>query len=499
MMFRHWITYITVAAALLVATTACGQWTFTLDQDFRTQILEKNVNSIAFMADGGLLLSGRMRFLGDMNDRSSVRLLPNGQRDLSFPTFPQTTGSGKITPWLGGKYYVGTTTVRRLLADGYIDPSFIAPHTSPYFQGGSGGGGDYHVYPDGRILLSGRHLLSDSIRGFEGYYNLFWLSSEGYIDTTRIHRQGNGTVGRFQELPNGQFICSGTCTEFEGKAVDWIFRVNADGSPDTTFRTGVYIGAAYSFLPMADGLVYAGGNFLRSEAPEDTLRLVRFLPDGGLDPTFSIPHFNDGVLDWPFGATITNLQPWNSGSILVTGQFRYVNGQSRNGICLIDSTGQLLDAFSGQGVGIYDTPYLDYATVEHTIFDSVNSYLYICGAYVGYGDGMTTDPQQRFVSRLLVSELSVGAEESSRLPAALQLHPNPANTWVAMDYTVEQTVEALYVVLRDLAGGELARVPLAGTQGREVLQTQNLPAGVYTVELLQGGRVKQVQRLVVQP
>lgn len=483
----------TVVATLLAATTACAQWTFTLDQGFRTQIQEKNVNSIALMDDGGILLSGRIRFPGDVSDRGSAKLLSTGQRDLSFPGFPQTTGAGKLVPW-SGKFYVVNSTIRRLDGSGLIDPSFIMMNSGPYFS--SHISGDYHVYPDGRILMSGKHLLSDSIRGFEGHYNMIWFSNEGYLDTTRTHRMGNGTVNRLHELPNGQFICSSTCTEFEGQPVDWIFRTHADGAPDTTFRTGVYIGSAFSFLPLPDGRVYVGGNYRRTVAPEDTLRLVRFMPDGSLDPTFSVPHFNDGLLDWPFGASVTNIQPWGSGMILVTGQFRYVNGQSRNGICLIDSTGQLLDTFSGQGVGIYETQFLDYATVDHAIYDSDNSYLYICGAYVGYNDGMANDSQQRFVSRLLVSELTTEVDETAG--QSIRVYPNPAHDQVTLEFGVVSHPEHCYLRLLDPAGRELQVHALHGSEGRLVLDIKDLAPGLYSVEVRVGGRLALVQKLVVE-
>src|SRR5690606_38357752 len=131
-------------------------------------------------------------------------------------------------PWTDGKFYVGSTTVRRMMPNGLIDPSFIAPHTSPFFN--THVNGDYHVYPDGSILISGRHILSDTARGFVGHYNLMWFSNEGYLDTTRIHRRSNYPTGPchlhyISVLPNGQFVCAGTCTEFEGEEVDWIFRV----------------------------------------------------------------------------------------------------------------------------------------------------------------------------------------------------------------------------------------------------------------------------------
>lgn len=76
---------------------------------------------------------------------------------------------------------------------------------------------------------------------------MIWFSNTGYLDTTTIHRRGNGALLRFKELPNGQFIGAGNITEWEGEQVDWLFRMNSDGSPDTTFRTGVSVGSAKCF------------------------------------------------------------------------------------------------------------------------------------------------------------------------------------------------------------------------------------------------------------
>ena len=55
--------------------------------------------------------------------------------------------------------------------------------------------------------------------------------------------------------------------------------------------------------------------------------------------------------------------------------------------------------------------------------------LYICGAYIGLNDGTTNDPQQRFVSRLLVSGL--GGGENVPTHTNLQLWPNPSVALVA--------------------------------------------------------------------
>ncbi|MBK7556771.1 MAG: delta-60 repeat domain-containing protein [Flavobacteriales bacterium] len=104
------------------------------------------------------------------------------------------------------------------------------------------------VYADGAVA-SGQHLLSDSTRGFVGFYDLIWFSNTGYLDTTKVHRQSNGIMWEFKELPDGKFICSCSCTQYEGQPVDKVFRVYPDGTLDTTFHTGINMGNIYAYHP----------------------------------------------------------------------------------------------------------------------------------------------------------------------------------------------------------------------------------------------------------
>ena len=179
-------------AAALAAIVCFSQWQFKLDTTFRTQINHEYVNSLILQPDGKLIISGVMRFPGEISDKRLVRTLVDGTRDESYNN--SGLGGGKLTPWLSGKFYVGSGQgVRRIFQSGQNDPSYILLSQSPYVTAVQGG--DYHVFPDGRVLVTGSHLLSDSIRGFEGSYELIWFSNEGYLDTTRIHRKPMACCG----------------------------------------------------------------------------------------------------------------------------------------------------------------------------------------------------------------------------------------------------------------------------------------------------------------
>ena len=476
---------LTAAAALFAAAAAWPQWSFNLDTTFRTEVVDQNVNSLALMANEQLLISGRIRFPGDMSIRGSARLNADGSRDLSFTDF---NGQGKLTPWMNKFYVAIGATVRRLNGDGYLDQSYIGSNSGPYFLSGSGG--DYHVFPDGRVLLSGTHILSDSIRGFVGAYELIWFTNTGYLDTTRVHRQANGPIWGFKELPNGKFICSCSCTQYEGQPVSRLFRVHADGALDTTFQTGVNWGNNFAYHPLPDGRVYAGGRYKRANAPNDTLFLARFLPDGSLDPTFTPPSITMGGLAADYGPLITWLQPWPGGHLIAAGEFGSVNQMSRESIFMVDSTGALTAAFDNFHVGIYQGQFGANASINWTTSVSTDT-LYICGAYIGLNDGTTNDPQQRFVSRLLVSELTVGVEQ--RAMPGMRVYPNPASTTATLELDVLPPHTQL--VLRDALGREVLRRRVHAHTN--VLNLQALPDGIYTLELREDHKRISVQRLAV--
>ena len=354
------------------------------------------------------------------------------------------------------------------------------------------------------MLISGNHLLSDSVRGFEGLYQLVWFTNTGYLDTTRIHRSsGNCAVYRFEELPSGQFIVRGICDQFDGQPVDRIFRVHADGSVDTSYHTGVYWGAAYDYLPLADGRVYVAGEYLRTAEPGDTLHLARFLSTGQLDPSFVPPQFTMLSSLATFGCGVERIEPWLNGTLLATGQFSSVNGQPRNGICILDTNGTLLPAFGGQGVGTYTESFSGgsyrYATIAATAYDSTNAHLYIAGAYSGYTDATGHYPDQRFITRLKVSELSTAVTDQAPQRGSLQLWPNPAAGQVWLRYALPGHQGQVHLRVRDSQGRVLFLTPAAGEEGQVVWDSRGVAPGVYTVELLREGKLERSERLIIQP
>lgn len=487
-----------VAVVLLIhgaTRMVIAQVPFALDPNFRAQFNDWYVSSILPLQDGDLILSGQIKFAGDEYFRSGARLNNDGSRALGFAEV--TYMGGKLTQWEDKVYAQNAIGVRRLYTDGSLDETFNMVN-APYFLALQGG--DYHVYPDGRILMSGVHKENYPDSNWVGFYNLIWFTDQGYLDTTRAPRLGDGVIYRFKELPDGKFICTGPMSQYDGHPTSNIFRVHGDGRLDTSFFTGVNWGQAFAYHPMADGKCVVGGLFRIAGNP-DTLNLVRFMPDGSLDPTFNNEHrFNaPPPLSAAYGGVVAAITPLDAGRLVVTGTFRNVDGIPRGSICLIDTAGQLLDDhFSAGGCGPHTYQgFTDAAIQDIVITDSV---CYIWGDYHGYNDGTTNDPLQRFVTRLYGPDFSTRVMENADVvTTTLSILPNPAwsSTAITLGGTPTEFLGAL--VLCDLTGRSLAKQVVKGSGTEWVMDVGSIPSGTYLITLVDAyGTQLTTERLVVQ-
>ena len=164
-------------------TSAKPQQPFDLDPSFRTSIDTWYVSSLLPVSDGKVLVSGQIKFPGDFVFRTGARLNPDGSRDVTYPATAYM--GGKLTAWSDRVYAINGIGMRRILLDGTLDANFHMV-SAPNFSALQAG--DYHVFPDGRVLFSGKHQLSDADHGFVGDYCLCWFTDQGYLDTTRVHR-----------------------------------------------------------------------------------------------------------------------------------------------------------------------------------------------------------------------------------------------------------------------------------------------------------------------
>ncbi|MCC6839459.1 MAG: delta-60 repeat domain-containing protein, partial [Flavobacteriales bacterium] len=299
-------------------------------------------------------------------------------------------------------------SLRRFWMDGTRDISFQNP---PDPRLGGGQWGDFHIFPDGRILLAGNFTLWDTLHGYMGWqYGLVWLNTNGSLDTTRIHRSIGGPNGAFEhikQMPDGKFLLSGGSGFFEGVPVEGMFRVHSDGSLDTSFQVPPIDGWTESggFLPQPGGKALAYGRWHFAGSP-DTVGLVRFLPNGQLDPTFNNNlNFGSAHANMPYAhdPMVTHVEPIGDNMLAITGYFDRINGEVHGGIAMLDTAGNVLPGyFEGSGCGGFNDQIINPTWYQGIlgIEPAQDGGYFIYGAYRGYDDGTTNDPSQRLLSKL---------------------------------------------------------------------------------------------------
>ena len=479
-------------AAIWAASMGLAQQPFGLDLGFRTNILTSGVpgsqyvNSILPMDDGTLIISGQFRFPGDVSTYSGARLSTDG---LKLHHIFQM--GGRITPW-SDHYYCGNgQTVRRFSSDWSHDPTFDMLSSWPLVSIWQGG--DYHVYPDGRVLVTGSHDMYDTLRGFVGPHQLVWFQSNGYLDTTQVHRQCNGILWTLKEQPDGKFLIGSWCSWYDGHPVGPVFRIHPDGALDTTFTAPMEHELStytYAMHTYPDGRILLGGTYTAIPGMTDTICVVRLMPDGSLDPAFvPVPGKASYAPTW-YPAGVRSILPLDDGRVIIAGAFDELHGEPRGGLAMLNADGTLSDDFFvGATCGAYEGGPNFAGYVLTGIVPAPDGGYYVHGVYHGYDDGTTNDPTQRFVSRLY--GLDVGISEHAQ--PRMEVYPNPTSSLVTVE--LEEMPYNGMLLLRDALGRELHQQRVAAYQNTVPLY--GLASGVYVLELHDQGRRVAAQRVVV--
>jgi uncharacterized delta-60 repeat protein len=174
------------------------------------------------------------------------------------------------------------------------------------------------------------------------------------LDTTfNIGTGANGLVEQVLQLPDGKVLVCGNFTSFNGRDRAYIARLNNDGSVDETFdaHPGYWV---RHMCVQPDGKIFIGGYFTTVQGVSRNL-IARLNSDGSLDTSFDpgtgaevkIAAGIDGNVD-PF---VFWIELQTDGKLIITGNFRNYNGQSRTGIARLNPDGSLDSAFDvGSGL-----------------------------------------------------------------------------------------------------------------------------------------------------
>ncbi|MBX3732911.1 MAG: hypothetical protein KF791_09990 [Verrucomicrobiae bacterium] len=317
------------------------------------------VIALRALPSGGVLLAGDFTQVGGVRRTGLARLRADGSLSTEFvppelvsapfelPEIPPTKILC-VTPLASGHWMVGgfigladgtpARNLVRIKPDGRLDTTFQHP-------GFDGAVWTVVEQPDGRLLVGGtfEHVGDRPVQG------LARLNADGSLDPTfRLEPGVQGTavaVSGIGLLADGRLLIGGdNITHYNNAAATNLFRLNSDGSLDTTFpllKTGS-ISDVLATTVLSDQRCYVGGFFERIGG-RSIRRLVRLSPDGSIDPTFTAPQPNGEII---------HVQPLPNGQLLVAGGFTVIAGANLRFVALLNEDGTLDRSFDlGRGAG----------------------------------------------------------------------------------------------------------------------------------------------------
>lgn len=187
------------------------------------------------------------------------------------------------------------------------------------FYTNTSGGTNGQIY-DLKVLSDDTIIIIGSCFVYGGIYvsNIFKLNNDGTIDTTF-----NGGVGfaggasgyalKIGQQSDGKFVAVGDFTKYDSNPCNYITRINTDGSFDNTFNIGAGFdgGIPLSLKVLPDDSIIVVGLFTSYDG-NDNFKIVKLLSDGTQDFTFNNLGFD--INSAPYGIDIQS-----DGKIIVCG------------------------------------------------------------------------------------------------------------------------------------------------------------------------------------
>lgn len=281
-------------------------------------------------AQDRILVGGEFTSYNGYGVGNITRLNADGTRDNTFSAYV-----GGYAPRVSKISFENSTTniiisgqgggnwVKRLYSNGsemnsYSFPNRVITHT---------------VQPDNKILVGGEFQWYQNYG--DGVMFLGRLNTDGTQDSTfNIGTGFNQNIQSIALQADGKIVAGGYFTTFNGSTVNYIVRLNANGSLDTSFNTGVgFNNGISSIVIQSDGKIVIGGNFT-SYNGSPANHLIRLNTDGSVDATFNMSAYTIPA--------VYSLNLHRDGRILVGG-YLYYKFNAYNSF-IIDGNGGILDA-----------------------------------------------------------------------------------------------------------------------------------------------------------
>ncbi|MDR6843354.1 T9SS type A sorting domain-containing protein [Flavobacterium granuli] len=294
----HYNTYQGVTQNSLIRLNSNGS----KDMSFnKTDGFDNEVKAVVQQADGKTLVGGSFTSYNGVSQNKLIRFNPDGSKDTTFNIgtgFNNTVNSITLQPdgkiIVGGDFWKYKGVIHyylmRLNADGSEDSSF---NIEAVIQSSS----SIVLQSDGKILVG-----NDFSTPWMGVpqKGLIRLNSDGSNDSSfNVETQfGSGDIYTMALQNDGKILVGGYFNTSKGAVQNYLIRVNADGSKDSSFTIGIgFNNFVNSITVQPDGKILVGGSFTTYQGAA-VKRLIRLNSDGSNDSSFDLgTQFNDTNAD----------------------------------------------------------------------------------------------------------------------------------------------------------------------------------------------------------
>lgn len=333
-----------------------------LDTGFNMNSTAKGgTRAIVVQPDGKMIVGGTFTRVNGTAHTRIVRFNANGTVDTGFDT--SLVGINQLTTLLlqpDGKILIGGTNIyrtsigqttpvplARLNADGSWDTSFtmgnIPARTAKALA----------IQADGKILFS----YTIAVLGAPWSGGVSRLNTNGSVDGSF-----NGLDLPFETLvvqPDGTILAGGPfsfgyISNGQSEIHHGLFKMNADGAHDRTFRSGFISNeglagatAVYNIQRLPDGKILAGGSLYTSTASTSPAGVARLNSDGTIDNSFQLSTISSAY-EFP---RVEDLQVLPNGKIVAGGLFSNIGGFSQSNIARLNANGGFDQSFAASSDG----------------------------------------------------------------------------------------------------------------------------------------------------
>ncbi|MGH2665152.1 hypothetical protein [Flavobacterium sp.] len=348
-----------------------------LDTSFNSNsLINGSIFTFQVQSDGKIIINGNFTTVGGVSRNGIARLNADGSFDASWDVGTGFTGglSAGLALQEDGKIIVtGTFTtyngiarnrIVRLNPDGTLDSTFDIG------TGANGATGKIAIQPDGKIIICGTFSTINGV----AKYGIARLNVDGSVDTSFLVGSGlNANVDSLIVLPDGKILLAGQMQTYNGAYVGSIFRLNPNGSKDTTFGNLSHNDTINALVIQPDGKIVVAGTETNVLGQSQGF-IRRHNANGSSDGI----NFNSNNLLLDVSSDPSSLALQSDGKIIMAGSFYSCNFTGRNNILRINNNNTTLSLddhlLTAENVFLYEENGSLYVDSRGEILKSVSVY-----------------------------------------------------------------------------------------------------------------------------